>query len=77
MEYSQTSFRKTQPRIKPLPGNSDIQSFNSNNFLATASPTNRSQQTQPLIEKEFHLFQAEASEADQLAINIKQTHWKK
>ena len=65
---SKTSFRKTQPQIQPLPSNTDKQSSNSNTFLATASPTNRPQQVQPLIEKALQLFQAEASKADQLAL---------
>ena len=64
----QRSKTKTQQHIQRVPNNSNIQSFNSNTFRATASPTSRPQQTQPLIEKELQLFQVEASRADQLAL---------
>ena len=39
-KHSHTSFTKTQQEIQPGPRNFNIQSFNSNTFLATASPTN-------------------------------------
>ena len=68
MEHSQTSFTKNSNTYDLYPviltKNLSIQ------ITSTASPTNRPQQVQPLIEKALQLFQAEVSKADQLATAV-------